>query len=455
MIQELNKETAIYVFMLCLCFAGVFSKPTEATRKNPDDVAKLKKFVNEQIKKDAKLSKDINEQINGVEYEWDEKGNIKFIRWEDCNFTGSIKVPSFSNLEYVMILGNNPGLKSIDAGINQSLISLVCRGSIPSDMDKQKSAINKLSVKGCKNLKYLEAGWNNFKSIDLSGNKNLELLGLPGCKLRKLNISKNRKLSYLNISDSKNLLGIDTKDCPALETLYISGVGFTEIDISKNTRLKEFYFDRAKFTSMDLRKNKKLELLSCKNGALRGNGLLIGKNSNISDVRCRGNKLSKLDVTKCENLKKLDLTNNNIPNLDISKNNKLEELFCSKNPLGKLELSNLANLVMLWCNNCKLRELDLKGTGKLEYLHCDNNKIKRLDISGLEHLGYLYCRNNLLKHLDITENKRLRELHCENNKIKKLDIRNCEIKKYLSFGDEFFSHDTGVVIVKKRKTGKI
>ena len=69
MIQELNKETVIYVFMLCLCFAGVFSKPAEATRKNPDDVAKLKKFVNEQIKKGAKLSKDINEQINGVEYE--------------------------------------------------------------------------------------------------------------------------------------------------------------------------------------------------------------------------------------------------------------------------------------------------------------------------------------------------------------------------------------------------
>ncbi len=110
--------------------------------------------------------------------------------------------------------------------------------------------------------------------------------------------------------------------------------------------------------------------------------------------------------------------------------------------------------MQLNCSNCKLKSLDLKNSKKLDSLNCDRNNIKKLDISGLEYLEYLYCRNNLLKRLDLTKSKRLCELHCENNKIKKLDIRNCAIKKYLSFGDEFFSHDAGVVVVKRRKMNR-
>ena len=117
MIQELNKETVIYVFMLCLCFAGVFSKPAEATRKNPDDVAKLQKFVNEQIEKCASLPANIEESTLDVQYKWDKNGNLKEINWYKCNFTGDIKLPSFSKLKYVVICLST-GLKSIDAGRN-------------------------------------------------------------------------------------------------------------------------------------------------------------------------------------------------------------------------------------------------------------------------------------------------------------------------------------------------
>ena len=58
----------------------------------------------------------------------------------------------------------------------------------------------------------------------------------------------------------------------------------------------------------------------------------------------------------------------------------------------------------------------------------------------------------MLKRLDITKNRRLYELHCENNKIKKLDIRNCVIR--LSYGDEFFTYDDSVVLVRKHKNKK-
>ena len=96
--------------------------------------------------------------------------------------------------------------------------------------------------------------------------------------------------------------------------------------------------------------------------------------------------------------------------------------------------------------------MDLKRLRKLEYLYCDNNKLKKLNISGLKNLGYLHCRNNVLKWLDITKNRHLYELHCENNKIKKLDIRNCVMR--ISYGDEFFTYDEGIVLVRKHKNKK-
>lgn len=105
----------IYVFAICLCFTSIFSKPAEAYGRNPDEVAKLQKFVNSQIKKGAKLPKDAKKSTTNVQYSWDENGHLKEIYWSDCNLTGKIKLPSFSKLETVVISGN-PGLKSIDAG---------------------------------------------------------------------------------------------------------------------------------------------------------------------------------------------------------------------------------------------------------------------------------------------------------------------------------------------------
>ena len=109
----------------------------------------------------------MQKSTTNVQYSWDENGHLKEIYWSDCNLTGKIKLPSFSKLETVVISGN-PGLKAIDAGKNLSLTTLRCAGCSPSDFetDKVKFAINKLSVRKCRNLKYLYAGWNNIKSID-------------------------------------------------------------------------------------------------------------------------------------------------------------------------------------------------------------------------------------------------------------------------------------------------
>ena len=46
------------LYLICLLFLVIIPRPAEAYGRNPDEVAKLQKFVNSQIKKGAKLPKD-------------------------------------------------------------------------------------------------------------------------------------------------------------------------------------------------------------------------------------------------------------------------------------------------------------------------------------------------------------------------------------------------------------
>ena len=80
----------LIVPVICVFLAGAFSKPAESATKNPDDVAKLQKFVDAQVKKGAKLSKDVE---NDKCYKWDKNGNLKSIKWRRCKLTGNIKLP--------------------------------------------------------------------------------------------------------------------------------------------------------------------------------------------------------------------------------------------------------------------------------------------------------------------------------------------------------------------------
>ena len=46
------------LYLICLLFLVIIPRPAEAYGRNPDEVVKLQKFVNSQIKKGAKLPKD-------------------------------------------------------------------------------------------------------------------------------------------------------------------------------------------------------------------------------------------------------------------------------------------------------------------------------------------------------------------------------------------------------------
>ena len=142
----------------------------------------------------------------------------------------------------------------------------------------------------------------------------------------------------------------------------------------------------------------------------------------LQTLKCAGNKLTTLDVSKNTKLVKLDCDVNKLTKLDVSKNTKLVELDCDVNKLTKLDVSKNSKLEYLSCKDNKLTKLDVSRNSKLKYLDCYDNKLTDLNINKNQNLIVLNCSFNKLSKLDVTKNKKLSLLKCSDNKLTKLDV---------------------------------
>lgn len=436
--------------ILTIIFAGIFltiPRQSTAASRNPSDIAKLKKIVNNQVKKGASLSKDVEYDNN---YTWDKKGNLKSIKWQECGLTGNIEIPAFNKLKTINIEANS-GLKELVIKDNKSLEQIDCPDVEYGCATRKKAKLRKLTIYGCKNLLYLRAGGGNkiklgfnirnftkltylslnsssLATIDLSRNKNLETLFLNGNKLKKINLSGNKKLDSLFLSDNK-LSKIDLSNNKKLNSLSLNGNklkvinikninGINWLDISNNQcqkldftsikKLTTLLLSGNKLEKLDLRNNSKLQHIECDNVSLSGKGLLLGNKPLLKKLICSNNNLTEIDISGCT---------------------ELSELNCNNNPLPGLSLDNVKLLYTLSCSSCRL---------------------DKLDITMLHNLQYLDCRNNKLDELDITQNTEITELHCEGNQIKKLDISKCPYLKN-TLVNANLQYDNGIII----KTNKI
>ncbi len=255
-----NLFKKLIVPVICVFLADAFSRSAEAASKNPDDVARLHKFVNAQVKKGAKLSKDVE---NDKCYKWDKSGNLKSIKWRRCKLTGNIKLPSFNKLKSVNIY-INPKLKGIDAGRNPFLEEMNCAGGSIGCGKIVRFHINRLDVTGCRKLKKLDARYNKIKEIDLSKNKELEVLWFDSNKIEEIDLSENKKLATLLLSGNM-LENIILKKNNNIISLDISKTLCKEIDVSKLKKLARFYCHDMDIEKLDVSKNSRLEYLDCRN----------------------------------------------------------------------------------------------------------------------------------------------------------------------------------------------
>ena len=125
-----------------------------------------------------------------------------------------------------------------------------------------------------------------------------------------------------------------------------------------------------------------------------------GEIAEVKEIACYSKQIE--DLTGIEyftELDDLDCQNNSLTRLDVSKNTKLRGLGCYYNHLTELKLNT--ELRALSCGYNSLTELDLTNTPNLQTLICWHNKLTELNVSNQSDLKLLNCGYNRLTSLDL------------------------------------------------------
>ena len=197
-------------------------------------------------------------------------------------------------------------------------------------------------------LTYLNCGYNNLTTLDVSD-----------CTA----------LTYLNCNNN-NLTTLDVSGCTALTELDCRVNDLTTLDVSGCTALTTLNCGYNNLTTLDVTKNTALTTLNCDSNDLTT--LDVSGCTALTELVCRGNNLTTLDVSGCTALTSLNCYNNNLTTLDVTKNTALTRLYCGNNNLQRLDIRPLSRLSSLDCTpqtesngkNEWIRQLTLILTGE-------------------------------------------------------------------------------------------
>lgn len=186
-----------------------------------------------------------------------------------------------------------------------------------------------------------------------------------------------RALIHLGIDKDNN--GIITQS----EAEAASSLELTEWNISDLTGIDQFrnldtlYCDYNNLSDIDLTKNIKLKFLCCCHNKLTS--IDLTSNTSLTYLACGKNLLTSIDLSRNEALKELDCSENYLKELDISQNNGLVIIICTSNALLSLDVSKATQLRSLRCGNYdqsahrnKLISLDIRNNINLSYLEAVN-----------------------------------------------------------------------------------
>ena len=164
---------------------------------------------------------------------------------------------------------------------------------------------------------------------------------------------------------------------------------------------------------------------------LHAQGTRVTLKGKITELRCRNNKLTALDVQGLP-LQELYCAENRLASLDVQ-GLPLQTLYCGGNQLTSLDVQGLSDLRYLACVRNQLKSLNAQGCAALQRLDCRDNQLTSLNVQGCSALQTLICERNQLKSLDV-QGLPLQTLYCGGNQLTSLDVQGLSDLRYLSCG---------------------
>ncbi|WP_047547872.1 leucine-rich repeat domain-containing protein [Psychroserpens sp. Hel_I_66] len=216
-----------------------------------------------------------------------------------------------------------------------------------------------------------------------------------------------------------------------------------EVDLSLNINLKELKFANANLTTLDLSQNIELEYLDCSNNQITSlsdltvnpaleyvncsnnqiNSLALNTpNSLLKELICSINNISLLTLINLNLLEKLNVSSNQLSEIDVTQNQNLTELSISSNSISGIDLSQNISLEILSISYTTINEVDLTNFNNLQEFFAYECPITQLDVSQNSMLRGLNLNGTQLDVLDVTNNLLLEELRISNTNITSIDL---------------------------------
>ncbi len=166
---------------------------------------------------------------------------------------------------------------------------------------------------------------------------------------------------------------------------------------------------------------KRIERISVRSKDLVG-ALDVSGCDALSGIFISDNDITGLNASGCAGLSEIYAGGCLIERMDLTGCAGLSYLFAYQNRLTALDLSDCTALYQLDVSDNLLTELDLTGLARLYSLSCVNNAITGLELSGCPGLAYLYATDNRISCIDLSANPRLYRVTLSRNPIEKLDL---------------------------------
>ena len=382
---------------------------------------------------------------------------------------------------------------------------------VANNMEKEITSLQ--GIEYLPNIKDIVLKDVKQENIDLSYNKELVKLQIYAPKTTSINFDQNLKLKYIYSVFSENETILDLSNLTSLYKIDIEGTNIKnitlpqsikEINLSNNTLLnldvpsgvRWLWAEGSKLKNITLRsglrdlnlRENNLTHIDLPEGvnwvALEKNqleSLVIPRDvrtmwasenkisndvvvpNGVEDLRLYTNKIS--NITLAPSLKEIELSQNNISNIDLSNLVNAEKLWLGENPLqsidvtgmpklkdlllyktkinNNIDLTNNVNLERFWIGGVeageepKVENFDLSHNHNLKTLEIKDRNLKNFDLGKYVSLTSIELENNIMNpNLDLSRLTNLKRIILENNKLTNLKLPDINVNHYYLSGKE-------------------
>lgn len=308
-------------------------------------------------------------------------------------------------------VSQNRMLRSLYCGDNRLTTLDVSHNPLLGFLSCEGNELRTLDVSQNPRLSYLKCVNNALTELDLRNNPDLFS---PECDLNVAVTLAEEAQGF--VADPDIHIEISLKNFPnetfreyILENYDEDHDGaLSDLELHELTKI-----DAGAIWSKDQRDNGKVDLrgielltalteLTCDYCAL--SELDVSRNEKLKIISCVGNKLTSLDVSHNPKLETLKCSYNDLTSLDLKNNPYLIAVYCRSNGLTSLLIGECPDLQLVDCALNRLTKLDLSDAPCLNYLYCYSNSLTDLDLSKNFGLCELAAHDNDLSKLNIYNN---------------------------------------------------